>query len=47
MKGNQEQFGNMKPNSRLIKSIVNEKGLDQYDTFIVGEDIIFIVYEIR
>lgn len=47
MKGNQEKFWNMKPNSRLIKSIVNEKGLDYYDTFIVGEDIIFIVYEIR
>lgn len=36
----------MKLNRRLIKSIVNEKGLDYYDIFIVGEDIIFIVYEI-
>lgn len=30
----------------FIKSIVNEKGLDYYDNFIVGEDIIFIIYEI-
>lgn len=36
----------MKLNSRLIKSIVNEKGLDYYDIFIVGEVIIFIVCEI-
>lgn len=36
----------MKLNRMFIKSIVNEKGLDYYDNFIVGEDIIFIIYEI-